>query len=321
MNAGARLGIYGLGLVVAFGGAFGVAGAVVPHSVVAGWMKGSEMNGHQEGHGSESTEGAETKLAIAGALKGLALGIDGYVLSPVQAPTAVGEPGDLSFRIQDADGNPVTDYTTAHDKDLHLIVARSDGSQFRHVHPVLDEATGTWSLPWQWAAAGSYRVFADFTTAGAAASPLTLTRTVQVAGEFAPVAPQPTQIDEVAGFTASLEGEIVAGSPSELTITLARDGEPVTTLEPYLGAFGHLVALREGDLAFLHVHAEGDAPKAGEAAGPQITFNAEAPTAGRYLLYLDFQVNGEVHTAEFVLDAAHSGGSEKTESTPHPEGH
>lgn len=243
------------------------------------------------------------------------------MLSPVKAPATVGESGELSFQIQDASGAPVTEYTTAHDRDLHLIVARSDGSQFRHVHPVLDESTSTWSTPWAWAEAGSYRVFADFTTAGADPASLTLTRTVLVAGQFAPVAPQPRRLDQVDGFTVSLEGELVAGSSSELTIAVTRDGEPVSGLEPYLGAFGHLVALREGDLAFLHVHAEGDDPEAGETAGPEIVFAAEAPTAGRYLLYLDFQVDGEVHTAEFVLDAAHSDGATDTESGSHSEGH
>ncbi|TFC06406.1 heavy-metal-associated domain-containing protein [Cryobacterium mannosilyticum] len=318
MNTGVRLAVYGLGLVVAFGGAFGIAGAVVPDRVVTGWTEGSEMNGHEEGHDAGS---AEVKSAAAVTLKGLALGVDGYELSPVQTPASVGELGELSFQIRDASGAPVTEYTTTHDKDLHLIVARSDGSQFRHVHPVLDEPSGTWSMPWQWAEAGSYRVFADFTPAGAKASGITLTRTVQVAGEFAPVAPQPTQVDQVAGFTVSIDGEMVAGSSSELMITISRDGEPVTTLEPYLGAFGHLVALREGDLAFLHVHAEGQDPKVGETAGPEIVFAAEAPTAGRYLLYLDFQVNGEVHTAEFVLDAARSGGSTGAETGSHMEGH
>lgn len=332
MKTGARLAIYGLGLVVACGGAFGIAGAVVPDSVVTGWTKGSEMNGHDKGHDPESAASADangtaTSAAVAAAVKGLALGADGYVLSPVEAPATVGDPGELSFQIQDASGVPVTTYTTSHDKELHLIVARSDGSQFRHVHPTLDESTGTWSMPWEWAEAGSYRVFADFTTADASA--LTLTRTVQVAGAFTPVVPQPIQVDQVDGFTVSLDGEMVAGSASELTITVDRDGAPVTTLEPYLGAFGHLVALREGDLAFLHVHAEGEEPVAGETAGPQIVFAAVAPTAGRYLLYLDFQVDGEVHTAEFVLDAghaaapadAHSDGSANTESATHPEGH
>jgi hypothetical protein len=303
MKTGARLALYGLGLIVAFGGAFGIAAAVVPDDVVAGWQKGSEMNGHDEGH--ESGETASASASVATALKGLALSIDGYVLSPIEAPTTVGEAGELRFQIQDAAGEAVTDYTTAHDKDLHLIVARSDGRGFQHVHPLLDEATGTWSLPWEWEAAGTYRVFADFTPGGADAANLTLSRTVQVAGEFVPVETQPSVASEVDGFTVSLEGDVVAGSASELAITISRDGEPVTTLEPYLGAFGHLVALREGDLAFLHVHAEGDEPEAGDTSGPEIVFFAEAPTAGRYLLYLDFQVDGVVHTAEFVVDAAH----------------
>lgn len=321
MNTGARLAVYGLGLAVAFGGAFGLAGAVIPTSVVSDWTKGTEMNGHDGGHDSAATSDNGSTSAAADNLKGLALGLNGYILSPVEAPAGVGEPGDLSFQIQDASGTPVTEYKTAHDKDLHLIVARSDGSQFRHVHPVLDESTGTWSMPWEWTEAGSYRVFADFTPAGGDASGLTLTRTVQVAGEFTPVVPHPAQVAEVDGFTVSLDGDLVTGSASELTLTVTRDGEPVTTLEPYLGAFGHLVALRDGDLAYLHVHAGGEEPKVGETSGPRIAFAAEAPTAGRYLLYLDFQVNGEVHTAEFVLDATHRDGATDSEGESHGDGH
>ena len=56
----------------------------------------------------------------------------------------------------------------------------------------------------------------------------------------------------------------------------------------------HDVLKIEGDLAYLHVHAEGDQPQAGDTAGPDIGFAAEAPTADRYLLYLDFQVDGQV---------------------------
>jgi hypothetical protein len=302
MKTGARLALFGAGLAVAFGGAFGIAATVAPDDIVAESQEGSGMNEHGAGH---ETESASSASELAGALKGLAISIDGYVLSPITAPAVVGEAGELSFQIQDADGEPVTSFTTAHDKDLHLIVARSDGSRFEHVHPVLDESTGTWSVPWTWADAGTYRVFADFTTAGEDAANLTLSRIVQVAGAFTPVETQPSRVDEVDGFTVSLEGDVVTGAASELTITISRDGEPVTELEPYLGAFGHLVALREGDLAFLHVHAEGDEPAAGDTAGPEIVFFAEAPTAGRYLLYLDFQVDGVVRTAEFVVDAAH----------------
>jgi len=75
----------------------------------------------------------------------------------------------------------------------------------------------------------------------------------------------------------------------------------VTTLQPYLGAAGHLVALRSGDLAYLHVHPMGERPAA--SSGPDIAFLAQAPSAGRYLLYLDFQVDGQVHTAAFTVTA------------------
>ena len=305
MNAGARLAVYGIGLLVAFGAAFGLAKVIVPPSAVSEWTKGAEMNEH-EGHGVSATAPAESADAATAALKGLSLSSDGFMLSPVVAPSGVGEAGELSFRITDAEGAPVTDYETAHDKELHLIVVRSDGSLFRHVHPTMDDATGTWSLPWEWTEPGTYRVFADFTP-GADAASLTLTRTVHVAGDFAPVVPEPTRVANVDGFTVSLDGDLQAGTVSDLVLNVTRDGQPVTTLEPYLGAFGHLVALRDGDLAYLHVHAEGEEPGAGETSGPEIAFAAEAPTPGRYLLYLDFQVDGQVHTAEFVLEAEHHG--------------
>ena len=299
MRAGARLALYGAGLVVAFGAAFGIAAAAVPDTMVAAWAKGSDMGTHGAEHGGDDAQ------AAGHAPNGVSLEADGVMLSPVEAPGRVGVEGELRFQVQTVSGEPVTEFTEAHEKELHLIVVRADGAEFRHVHPELDAATGTWSLPWTWGAAGTYRVYADFTPAAEGAAGVTLTRTVEVAGEFAPVTPEVRRTAEVDGFTVSLDGDLTAGTSSELAVTVARDGEPVTALEPYLGAFGHLVALRDGDLAYLHVHAEGDEPRAGDTAGPTIGFAAEAPTAGRYLLYFDFQVDGRVHTAEFVVDAGH----------------
>jgi hypothetical protein len=74
---------------------------------------------------------------------------------------------------------------------------------------------------------------------------------------------------------------------------VTRDGRPVV-VEPYLGARGHLVALRDGDLAFLHVH-----PDPG-----RLRFMAAFPTAGRYRLFLQFRAEGRVHTAEFTQEVA-----------------
>lgn len=313
MNAPQRLGAYGAGLAALFVAAFVVAGAVVPESTVAAWSGAAQDETHEQHEEPEVVDANGTAGATT-PVSGLALEQDGLLLSPVSAPGEVDEAGILSFSITSADGAAVTDFETAHDKKLHLIVVRADGSQFRHVHPTMS-ADGVWSIPWTWAEAGTYRVFTDFVPASTGEN-LTLSRTVDVAG---PLSPEPaTKVaasDTVDGYTATLTGDLSANGSSMLTAAVTKDGEPVTTLQPYLGAYGHLVALRDGDLAYLHVHPEGDEPAPGSTSGPDVEFMTEAPTPGRYLLYLDFKVDGEVRTAEFVLDTgAASAADEPTDS-------
>ena len=62
----------------------------------------------------------------------------------------------------------------------------------------------------------------------------------------------------VDGYDVTLGGSVTAGEETVLTATVSRDGEPVTDLQPYLGAYGHLVSLRDGDLGYLHVHPDDD---------------------------------------------------------------
>lgn len=291
-----RLGLYGASLVAVFAIAFVTAGAVVPEETVQNWTRDTET--HTGEHDDEPA-------AAPDSAPGLALEQDGYRLDAVSAPGATGEDGELTLQVRDAAGAVVTDLELSHEQELHLIVVRTDGSHFRHVHPERDEE-GTWSLPWRWDAAGAYRVFADFVPAGSEG--ITISTTLEVAGTLEPSAPAEPSLSASTGeFTVTVDGDLVAGDPSTVTATVTRAGQPVTELEPYLGAFGHLVALREGDLAYLHVHPHGEAPSAGQTSGPEVAFDVLAPTPGRYLLYLDFQVAGEVHTATFVVDAEPSG--------------
>jgi hypothetical protein len=80
---------------------------------------------------------------------------------------------------------------------------------------------------------------------------------------------------------------------------VSRTGAPgPSQLERYLGAYGHLVVVREGDLGYVHVHPEA------ELVDGAVKFWLTAPSAGRYRGFFDFQVAGEVHTAEYTLDVA-----------------
>ncbi|HEX6148952.1 MAG TPA: hypothetical protein VFZ39_04235, partial [Nocardioides sp.] len=165
---------------------------------------------------------------------------------------------------------------------------------YRHLHPTLGE-DGRWTAPIE-LSAGTTRLFADFTATGGPS--LVLGTDVHVAGDYEPLPPPDvTRTVTVDGYRVRLTGTLAGGSSSDLTAVITRDGRPVTDLQPYLGAYGHLVALREGDLAYLHVHPE----EAG--AGPRIPFVAEVPSDGRYRLFLEFRHRGAVHLAGFTLAA------------------
>ncbi|GAA1080567.1 heavy-metal-associated domain-containing protein [Nocardiopsis metallicus] len=300
MNAPTKLALYGLALVTVFAVAGFTANAVVPEETVRNWSEETTDHG-QHGQGGDANAAGHGAPTGDAASLGLGLAQDGHQLTGVSAPQEPGIEGELTFAVSTREGEPVTEFELNHEKLMHLIAVRADGQHFRHVHPELD-ADGTWSIPWEWEEAGTYRIFADFVPS-VAGEDMTLSTTVQVAGDYAAVpANEPVTETSAGGFDVSVRGDLVAGEPSELTVSVARDGEPVTNLEPYLGAFGHLVALRDGDLAYLHVHPYGTEPEAGQTAGPDIAFEATAPTEGRYLLYLDFQVDGQVHTAPLVID-------------------
>lgn len=292
MRTSTTLIAYAGGLAVVFAAALGV-GAVTGSPI-------DMTSTHTDSHPAAGTEPAQAVPA------GLQVSQDGYTLGEITSPPRAGEAGTLSFRILDADGAPVREYAELHEKQLHLIVVRSDTSEFRHVHPT-SGPDGTWSIDWTWPAGGTYRVFADFQAIGAPGQ-LTLGRNVDVAGDLRPAPlPAASRSATADGYTVTLDGDLTtAGGP--LTLTVTRDGAPVTDLDPYLGAYGHLVALRTGDLAYLHVHPEGGPGDGATAPGPDITFHAQAPSNGTYRLFLDFRHEGTVHTAEFIVPVGHEGG-------------
>jgi hypothetical protein len=293
MRTPITLGAYALGLAAIFAATLGLGR-------VAGPGTANTAPAHSTVHDS-TTHGSDDDAAPQ-VPAGLQVTEDGYRLVPATDRLVTGMPQPFRFQVLGPDGAPVTRYTTSHDKDLHLIVVRRDLSGFQHVHPIRD-AQGTWSVPLAVTAPGQYRVFADFQPAGRAQG-LTLGVDVPAPGDYQPTAlPPAARTATVDGYTVTLEGDLTPGASSKLTLSVGKDGAPVTDLQPYLGAYGHLVALREGDLAYLHVHPGGTPGDGRTAAGPQVTFYAEVPTTGAYRLYLDFQHAGTVRTAAFTAVA------------------
>ena len=216
-------------------------------------------------------------------VRGLATTADGLRLVIDTPELRLAKTEKLAFRIVGEHDETVRDFDVGHTKRMHLIVARRDLTGFQHLHPE-QRADGAWETPIRIRDAGSYRVFADFARDG---EPRTLASDVRVDGAAdlrALPAPAATATSD-GGYDVELRSARARpGEEAELRFAITHDGKPVAT-EPYLGAGGHLVALREGDLAFLHVH------PTNEAGSSEVGFGATFPTAGRYRLFLQFQIS------------------------------
>ena len=269
------------------------------------------VDGSDTGHGGHGMaaarqtddEGSDRPLGV----RGLAVSEGGMRLALDPAEVGAGRAADLRFTITGADGRPVRDFEVEHEKRMHFIVVRRDLTGFQHLHPSLG-ADGAWRTQLTVPQPGSYRVFADFKSQG---TNHTLASDLAVDGRvnWQPL-PAATSVARSAhGYDVQLNGTTSsrAGREQELRFTVRRDGRPVS-VEPYLGAGGHLVALRAGDLAYLHVHptADGDGSHGGhsEMAGAAVAFMTQFPSAGRYRLFLQFKHQGRVHTAAFTRDIA-----------------
>ncbi|WP_425247685.1 hypothetical protein [Streptomyces sp. NEAU-NA10] len=309
MKAGLKITAFAAALAATFGTAYGVGRGVDP--VVA-----DEAPARHDGHSEESPTpeggGGHAGHASTPAAGGLQISEGGYTLDLRTPRLAAGQPTDLRFTIRDGDGRAVTAYRREHDKELHLILASRDLVTYRHLHPTR-AADGTWSIPVNLPRAGGYRVFADFTPEAEGAENLTLGADLAASGPYEPKdLPAPGATARTDGYEVELDGTLRPGTAGELKLTVSRDGRPVTDLQPYLGAYGHLVALRSGDLAYLHVHPGGEPGDGVTRPGPGISFTATAPSSGTYRLFLDFKHEGSVHTAAFTVRSGGPAGTEES---------
>jgi hypothetical protein len=294
MNTPLTLSAFTLGLVAVFGAALGIGGAVGPVGPAAEDPATAGLDMAAEG---------PHEAAPAGQLpaKGLLVSQDGYTLALATDTLPAGPAAPVAFRILGPDGSAVTAFDQSHDQDLHLIAVRRDLSGYQHVHPTL-ASDGAWTTTLD-LTPGTWRLFADFVPA-ADGENRTLGADLAVPGEYAftPL-PAESRTAEVDGYSVTLDGDLTPGAESELTLSVSRDGRPVTDLQPYLAAYGHLVVLRDGDLAYLHVHPAGEPGDGTTAPGPDVTFFSTAPSAGTYRLYLDFKHGDAIHTAAFTVAA------------------
>ena len=250
----------------------------------------------ESGHTHAPGQG-HTSLAVG---DGTSVSEVGYSLAGLQVREQPDGIGELRFRIEDYDGDPVTDYVEELTKELHLYVVNDDLTVFRHLHPTRAE-DGTWSAPFDVPEAGGYRVVTEFIAEddGGYGDHVVLGRPLALP----PGDPGDTVAeDRVVNVTVS---EAPATGPNGELRLVVRDADrqPVN-LGTYLGAYSHVTGFNEETGAMVHLHPLG--PPEVTEDGSELTFHAEIEQAGDYRLFVQVRVDGFLHTVPVELTVARS---------------
>ncbi len=211
----------------------------------------------------------------------------------------------LVINIQDKAGKAISDFETFQEKPMHLIVVSDDLRFFQHVHPT-HKGNGHFEVNPDFPSSGSYTLFSDYKPVGqkeqVSAQKITIPGNV----------PLPTELEKfsntkiLADTKVSLklpEKTLKAGKEVKISFDLQelKQNQAIKDLQPYLGEKGHLVIVKSSspltEVDYIHAHA------LKESKDGQIHFISSFPSQGTYKVWLQFNRNGKVNTADFWLNA------------------
>jgi hypothetical protein len=246
---------------------------VLAGSFGTAYAAGEKWPGHSHNANDGTNDGTNDGHAHDVAAAQTAAAMHGYQLVRRAGP----DPRQPSFVVRDPSGAAVTSFDVVHERPLHAIIVRPDLSGFRHVHPAI---AGDGSFSVDLPAAGTWHVVFDFTPTGGPELVLATNLDDETPVEAVALPPESDEA-ATAGITVRRDGLVFTPSI------------PTADIEPYLGQPAHLVAFRQSDLAYVHLH-----PSATQMNG-MIMFD-DTLAAGTWRLFLQLQVDGDVHTFEFT---------------------
>jgi hypothetical protein len=210
---------------------------------------------------------------------------------------AAGQPVSLRFvpKMKGKENDPVA-LDVQHEKKIHLIAVSEDLSWFDHIHPEYG-ADGSYTVTETFPAGGKYYLFADYKPTGGGAK----VDKIEVTVSGAPAPAKSFTADKLSGTSggysfalAPTGGKFITGVPMHVTGTLMKDGKAVdaSTLENYLAAKAHVVALDVADKNYMHVHPE--------VAGGKFDLHTTFEKPGMYRWWVQFKADGKVQTIDLT---------------------
>jgi hypothetical protein len=266
--------------------------------LLAGCSSGeSDDDGQVESGHTHAPGQGHTSLAVG---DGTRVSEVGYSLAGLQVRERSDGIAELSFRIDDHEGEPVTDYVEELTKELHLYLVNDDLTVFRHLHPTRDE-DGSWTAPFDVPDAGGYRVVTEFIAVdeGGNGDHVVLGRPLALP----PGDPGDTAAEDRA-VSVSVAEAPTTGPNGELRLVVRDPARRPVELGTYLGAYAHVTGFHRETGAMVHLHPLG-APEVTQA-GSELTFHAEIPDPGDYRLFAQVRVDGFLHTVPVELTVEQS---------------
>ena len=218
------------------------------------------------------------------------------MISPQEV--VAGNPTNFVIMVHDTQGRMVKDFEVTHEKLVHLIFIDKGMTTFSHIHPEV-APDGTMTVSHTFATGGDFYVYADVKPRGKETE--TIRSMLKVKGE--PSSPASL----ISNVPVTVKGE---GWIAKVSVTPDRVGEatvsfdfmnsedrPLTDLQPYLGAMGHLVVVNTKDGDYAHAH------PVEKLSGPgAVQFMVHFSKPGIYKGWCQFQRGGKVFDVPFVVE-------------------
>ena len=230
-------------------------------------------------------------------------------------PIVPGKQTNLKFRVFEAsNGQPVNFFTINYEKIMHLIIVDSSLTSYQHIHPEFID--GWFTVNTVFPKEGRYNLYLDFVPVGAIEQQIGLSLHTQ--GHTTDPEPSgqiDTDMKKVFGdysvklnFNSPLESSKLSLGAQNLDFEVTdKNNQPVTTLKPYLGSFGHLVMINTKTYEYIHVHpVQTGNLLPDQSGGPVVEFmplGIYGPIKpGIYKLFAQLNPDNNLITAEFTVN-------------------
>ena len=216
---------------------------------------------------------------------------------------APNQPINLVIDIQDSTGNPVNKFEIFQEKLMHLIVVSDDLRFFDHIHPEYKEK-GRFEVTANFPESGNYTLFSDYKPTGnkeiVSLMNITIPGTIPLTKNLEKFTKTKIISDTKVNLNISTP-KIKAGQEIKLTFDLKdQKNQPIKDLQPYLGKKGHLVIIKSSSPLtasdYIHAHALEN------SIDGKIEFYTKLPKQGTYKMWVQFNRNGQVKTADFWVN-------------------